>query len=154
MFSRPLTAGDLCIRETVVVPPTLALQEAARLMREQHVGALVAVDETPRGRVPVGMLTDRDIVTAVVAKDVSLHGLRVADVMSDNPLVAREDDTLLDVLSAMQRRGVRRVPVTSDAGVLEGVLALDDVLGVIAEQLQAVIAAMQAGRQRELRLRS
>jgi len=153
MLSKPLTAGDLCIRETVVVPPSLALQEAARVMREQHVGALVVVDETPRGRVPVGMLTDRDIVTAVVAKEISLHGLRVADVMADNPLTAREGDSLLDVLSAMQRRGVRRVPVTTESGLLAGVLALDDMLGAVAEQLRGVVAAIEAGRRREERLR-
>jgi CBS domain-containing protein len=135
------------------VPPTLALQEAARVLREHHVGALVVVDETPRGRVPVGMLTDRDIVTAVVAKEISLHGLRVADVMADNPLTVRETDSMLDVLTAMQRRGVRRVPVTSEAGVLLGVLALDDMLGAVAEQLRGVIAVIEAGRRREERLR-
>jgi CBS domain-containing protein len=153
MLSHPLTAGDLCVRDTVIVPPTLSLQEAARVMREQHVGALVVADETPRGRVPVGMLTDRDIVTGVVAKDAPLPGLRVADVMADNPLTAREGDSVLDVLAAMQRRGVRRVPVTSEHGLLVGVLALNDLLGAVAEQLRGIIAVIEAGRRREERLR-
>jgi CBS domain-containing protein len=148
-MSEPLTAGDLCTRDTVIASRTMDVVEAARLMREQHVGCLIVVDEMAIGRVPVGMLTDRDIVTEIVAKGVDPRRLRVEDAMSAEPAVADEEDTVLDVLAAMRRKGVRRLPVVNSCGVLQGVLALDDVLETLAEQLSAVVRAMQSGRDRE-----
>ena len=148
-----LTASDLCTRATVFAPRAMAIDEAARLMREQHVGCLVVADDMKVGRVPVGMLTDRDIVTAIVAKGLDPQRLRVEDVMSAEPAVAHADDSVLDVLAAMRRKGARRLPVVDAQGVLFGVLALYDVLEVVAEQLNAVVQAMSSGRPRELRAR-
>lgn len=149
----PLTAGDLCTRKTVIAYRKTGLNEAARLMREVHVGSLVVVEETVAGRLTVGLLTDRDIVTAVVARDLNPSSLTVGDVMSADPLTVREADSVLDVLAAMRRKGVRRLPVTDSKGVLLGMITLDDVLGVVAEQLQALVAAIESEQQREQRAR-
>jgi len=150
---QPLTAGDLCTRETVCVPRTASLTDAARLMRERHVGSLVVVDEQPAGRVPAGVITDRDFVTAVLAPDVDVHALRVEDVMSTEPVVAQERASLFDALAVMRSKGVRRLVVTDTQGLLQGVLALDDVIEVVSEQLQAVARALASGRGREQRSR-
>ena len=153
MQTAPLTAGDLCTRSTVIGSRTLALSEAARLMREQHVGSIVVIDDTLVGPMPVGMLTDRDIVTAVVAKDVDVRALQVGDVMSTDVVTAREGDSLLDTLAVMRRHGVRRVPVTDARGVLQGVLSLDDVTEVVGEQISALVQALTSGHRREERRR-
>ena len=150
---QPLTAGDLCTRETVCVPRTASLTDAARLMRERHVGSLVIADEQPAGRVPAGVITDRDLVTAVLAPDVDVHALRVEDVMSTEPVVAQERASLFDALAVMRSKGVRRLVVTDTQGLLQGVLALDDVIEVVSEQLQAVARALASGRGREQRSR-
>lgn len=149
----PLTAGDLCTRATVVVSRQMDVQEAARLMREHHVGCLVVVKEMAIGRVPEGMLTDRDIVTEIIAKGLDPRTLRVGDVMSTEPSVTYAADTLPDVLASMRRAGVRRLPVVDSKGVLQGIIALDDVLKALAEQLGAVVNALASGRSRELRHR-
>jgi CBS domain-containing protein len=149
-----LSAADLCTRDTVFALPQTGVAEAARLMREQHVGSLVVVEQGPRGRVVVGMLTDRDIVTALVAKEVDPTLVRVGDVMSRDPLTAREADTVLDVLGAMRRRGVRRVPVVGSQGELIGILSLDDLLGVLAEQMRAVVAVIDSGSSKEKQRRA
>ena len=107
---QPLSAGDLCTRNVVFAHRDMALGEAAQRMREHHVGCLVVVDDAVEGRVPVGLLTDRDIVIAVVARDVDVRTLQVDDVMSPTPVTAREADSLLDSLAAMRRAGVRRLP--------------------------------------------
>lgn len=143
------TAGDLCTREVVTVSRATALNEAARLLRTQHVGCLVVVDETTDGRIAVGMLTDRDIVTAVVAKEVSPLMLRVADVMSEDVATVHESFSLQEVLALMRRRHVRRMPVVEAGGMLVGLLSTDDVTRWLAGELQALVEVLGEQRQRE-----
>jgi len=143
------TAADLCTRQVVVCPPSLSVDEAARLMRERHVGSVVVVEMGDGGRLPAGILTDRDIVAAVVAKDVDPKTLRVGDVMSATVAVVRAHDTLYDVLSQMRRHGVRRIPVIDTHGVLAGIVSQDDVLSAIAGQLQALASIMPREQARE-----
>ena len=149
-FRTPLNAGDICTRVVTIAFPSMAVNEAARLMRDRHVGCLVVVeDRTLEDRVVVGMLTDRDIAIGVVAADRDPHGMRVGDIMSKGVISAREDDSLADLLSAMRRKGVRRVPVVSPQGSLIGVVALDDVLDVLAQEMKAVAEAVGAASRHE-----
>ena len=152
-MAEKLNAGDICNRIVTFAERRMSLVEAAKLMREHHVGSLVVVDESGAGRLVVGMLTDRDIVTAVVAKDVDVRALQVGDVMSTDVVTAREGDSLLDTLAVMRRHGVRRVPVTDARGVLQGVLSLDDVTEVVGEQISALVQALTSGRRQEERRR-
>lgn len=145
----PFTAGDVCSRTVTIAEPTLSVIDAARLMRQDHVGCLVVVRDAPFGRVPVGMLTDRDIVTAIVAQEVDLRTLRVEDVMSSQLVCSREDDSILDVLGLMRQKGVRRVPVIGQRGELVGLVALDDLLEIVAEQIQAIVGAVSSEQSRE-----
>jgi CBS domain-containing protein len=80
------------------------------------------------------VLTDRDIVRSVVAREADSRALRVDDVMTRDPLIAQLADDLLDARRRMRRLGVRRVPVVGDSGELLGVLSLDDILDGLAEQ--------------------
>jgi CBS domain-containing protein len=153
MMREAATAGDLCTRQVVVAPPSLSVDEAARLMRERHVGCIVVVEQGDDGRLPTGILTDRDIVTAVVARDADAKSLRVGDVMTPTVASVRESDTLYDVLSTMRSRGVRRVPVTGPHGTLAGILTLDDVLNALAGQLQALGSVVGRERRQELNVR-
>jgi len=148
-----MTAGELCSRTVVFAERDMGLVEAARLMRDHHVGALVVVDQANGKRVPVGVLTDRDIAVAVVAKEVDARTLRVGEVMSGEPITVREQDSVLDALRLMRERGVRRVPVTDAQGALVGILAADDVLEVVADQLGDLARAIASGRAREARAR-
>ena len=96
MFERKLTAGDICSRVVSVAYPAISVDEAARVMREQQVGSLVVVREhSAAQREVVGMLTDRDIVTRVVAAQKDPLSLRVGDVMSRDVVTAREDEPVI-----------------------------------------------------------
>lgn len=148
-----LDAGAICTRLVTVAERTMPVDEAARLMRAHHVGSLVVADDTPAGRVPVGMLTDRDIVMTVVAKDVDPRTLQVQDVMSADLVTVRSDASVIDLLRTMRAKGLRRLPVTDDAGVLVGLVSLDDLLGIVTEELRATVAAIEAEQARESRLR-
>jgi len=149
MTTKRLNAGDICTRKVACAYRSMTVDEAARLMREQHVGSLVVIDETEEGRVAVGMLTDRDIVTALVAKVVDPSIVGVGEAMTSDLVTAREEDSVVDLLGTMRRKGVRRVPVVDARGVLVGLVALDDLVAVIAQELELVVKAMQSGRRHE-----
>jgi CBS domain-containing protein len=144
-----LTAGGVCTTPVATVYRGTSLSEAARLMRDEHVGCLVVVEQAEPGRVVVGLLTDRDIVVSVVAKDLDARQLPVSEAMSTDVVTVREHDSVLDVVELMRRKGVRRVPVTGPQGVLVGLVALDDLLRVLAAEMQALAGAIASERLRE-----
>jgi CBS domain-containing protein len=154
MMRDTLNAADICNRTVTIAERGMPLTEAAQLMRERHVGCLVVVDETGAGRTVVGMLTDRDIVTAVVAKSLDPARLMVEDVMTTDMVTALGADSIKDMLSAMRRKGMRRLPVVTPQGVLIGLVTLDDLLPIMAEQLRDMAAAIEAEHQHERTLRS
>ncbi|WPC66628.1 CBS domain-containing protein [Rhodoferax ferrireducens] len=148
-----LTTGEICTRSVTIAFKQTPLNGAARLMRENHVGCLVVVDEVRGKRIVVGVLTDRDIVTAVVASDLDPSTLQVEDVMSTDLVTAREDDSLIDLMHSMRRKGVRRVPVVGEQDELMGVVTLDDVLDILAQELGLLVAAIDSEGQRERQIR-
>ncbi|HVO47530.1 MAG TPA: CBS domain-containing protein [Steroidobacteraceae bacterium] len=144
-------AGNLCSREVVTIGPGETLIQAAHLMRQHHVGLLVVAQEGERddGLRVAGVLTDRDIVTAVIARAADIGSLRVADVMTRNPLLVAEASSLDSVLYQMREAGVRRVPVVGLRNELVGILSLDDVLDEMARMLADVAGAIRKGRRLE-----
>ena len=144
-----MTVGEICNRDVVVVRRDEPVTEAARRMREHHVGDLVVVDEKPGGRVPVGILTDRDLVIEVIAKGVNLNAVTVGDVMSNQLLTAAEADDVADTIKIMRAKGVRRVPVVSRNKTLAGILAVDDLLDLYSEQIADLTALIAREQKRE-----
>jgi CBS domain-containing protein len=142
-------------RNVIIVRPFDELSWAARLMREKHIGYLVVVEPALEDGTfrPVGVLTDRDIVVAVVAREIDARSLRVEDVMTRKPVVARADEPLRAALREMKRIGVRRLPVVGDQGELVGVVSLDDAIDALASQLQDVAGSVRSGQLVEQALR-
>ena len=141
-----MKTGNICQRPVVTIRPADEVVKAAQLMREKHVGYLVVV-ETDTMR-PVGVLTDRDIVVAVVAREIKAQTLRVADIMSARPITAREDESVEEALGKMRQFGIRRLPVVNRRDELVGILATDDVLRAIAAETQDI--AITIGRERQI----
>ena len=148
-----MNAGEICNREVVVAYPNGALSEAAKLMRDYHVGSLVVVVDRLSERVPVGILTDRDLTLAVIAKGLDPRDVDVAHVMSTDLLTVREEDSITDVLRLMRERGVRRVPVLTHDGALAGIVTIDDLLDIVVEQLGDLVHAITREQARETRVR-
>jgi len=141
---------EFCSRTVAVIEAGASLREAALLMRDAHVGALVVTERKGAVTRPVGVITDRDIVVAVVAvPGARPEGIRVGDVMSAQPQMAREDEGLAETVKAMSQGGVRRLPVVSADGALFGIVTLDDVLRVLAGELGALAVALSRGREHE-----
>ena len=138
-----LTAGEVCMRDVVIAQRETPILEAAELMRGQHVGCLVVVEENGQHRQVCGMLTDRDLILGVLAQGLDARPLCTEDVMTDDPVMLREHDSLIDVMRAMRRNGVRRLPVVTSDRALVGLITLDDVLKILSEELGLLIGAIQ-----------
>ena len=96
--------------------------EAARRMLSEDVGSLPVVD----GNELVGMVTDRDLVLQVIAKDLDPHKIRISDICTERPATAAPDEPLEDALQRMAAQQVRRLPVMTD-GKLVGILSQADI---------------------------
>lgn len=138
-----MTVGEICNREVTIVERHEPVLLAAQLMREHHVGDVVVVEQEGDCVRPVGIVTDRDIVLELVAKSVDVKSVTVGDVMSSDLLTASEEDDIGFLLEQMQARGVRRVPVVDDKGSLAGIVTVDDLVDILAEQLAMLVNLVQ-----------
>lgn len=143
--------SEICQRDVATAHADENLITAAERMRERHVGSLVVTAEPRAARhLPVGMLTDRDIVVAVVARDAAhLSSLSVGDVMTTEPISVRATDSLDIALQRLRVYGVRRAPVVDDEGLLVGVIAIDDLVVYASDLLASLAEVMHRGVARE-----
>lgn len=130
-----MTVGKICSRQVDLADLGETARTAARRMLQRQVGSLIVVDEM---RVPVGILTDRDLVVKIMAKGVSADDASVQEAMTVNPHYVHEDTSIGEALRLMRAGRHRRLPVVDDDGRLIGVVSIDDVLVLIAEEMQAI----------------
>ena len=148
-----MNVGEICSRVVVVAERTTPVQEAAKLMRDHHIGALVVIEGDAAARTPVGIVTDRDMVVEVVAADVDYRTLTVGDIMSERPVLLGENTGVFEVAAQMRGSGVRRLVVVDANGHLLGIVAMDDLISVLAEEMSALAQAIRAEQRREARQR-
>ncbi len=144
-----MKVGQVCNREVIIVDREASIMKVCQLMRQYHVGALLVAEEQDGKRYPVGIMTDRDIVVELLAEGVPLERVAVGDAMSFELLTAQEDDELLATIKRMRSRGVRRAPVVAVDGSLVGLLAVDDLIELLAEQLTDLVSLIANEQNRE-----
>ncbi|HEV2110212.1 MAG TPA: CBS domain-containing protein [Gammaproteobacteria bacterium] len=145
---------DVCNRLVIDITEDEPIRRAAELMRKYHVGTLVVTSFDDEQRAPIGIVTDRDIVVETTASGIDPEEVTVVDIMSDKVIVAAEEDEVPDVLEMMRKKGVRRVPVVDAKGSLVGILAVDDLLQLCAEDLGAMAAIVGGQRRQESKARA
>ncbi|HEX5338268.1 MAG TPA: CBS domain-containing protein [Gallionella sp.] len=145
--------GEICNREVVIVQSDTTVQEAAQLMRQHHVGALVVVDESSGKRKPVGVVTDRDLVVEVMAPQLDAAVITVGDIMLQDLGTILEDSGVFEAIQFMRAKAVRRLPVVDSHGALIGIVALDDLLALLAEELSELSGLVSREQKRESRSR-
>ena len=132
---------ELLLRRPVcTLPPDAPCREAAQLLRDEGVGCVVVSED---GR-PLGIVTDRDLVVRVMAAGLDPGKTLLRDVMSGEPVFLARARSLEQVFATMREQRVRRVPVVDAEGRLEGVLALDDLLLLLAGQLGDLAEAIRS----------
>jgi len=127
---------DFTLREPVVIDGEAPVVEAANRMADAGVGALIVCD---RDR-PVGIVTDRDIVTRGVAKGMRPDA-RIDSIMSTNLIALDDDADFEDLLHVFAHHAVRRIPVVRHDRVV-GVVSLDDVLVSLAGNMGDVTTVL------------
>jgi CBS domain-containing protein len=128
--------GDVCVRDVVVAAKDVTVQQAAVLMRRHHVGDLVVVVEGTDGRrVPVGIVTDRDIVVSVVAPTLNAGVYTVGDLVARELVTVAEDQGVFETIQQMRMSGVRRMPVVDRAGGLVGIISVDDLIQLLSDEM-------------------
>jgi len=148
-----MAIGEICSREVVCTRRDTSVTAAAQLMREYHVGSIVVVDEPNGKRMPAGIVTDRDIAVAVVALGLKPDAIQVGDVMNQELVAVREDAGVAETVELMRMKGLRRLPVTDSAGALVGIVAADDVLSLLAEEMAALASMVTREHKREVKTR-
>jgi len=147
-----MSIGEFCNREVVYALRETTVVEAAKLMRSHHVGSLVVADEVSAGkRKPVGIVTDRDIVVEVTATGLDPKAMTVGDIMSSQLATVHEEDTVEQTMEMMRFKGVRRLPVVGRDGGLAGIITVDDLLELMAENLMELTRIISREQAEEAR---
>ena len=144
-----MSISELCNREVVIAETSLSVVETARLMRQYHVGDIVVVESLAGGRRPVGIVTDRDIVVEVVSAGLSPDTLCAGDIMGQDLAVVGENEGVFETIRYMRAKGVRRMPVVDKEGWLLGILTLDDLMALLAEEMGEMTKLISVERHRE-----
>jgi CBS domain-containing protein len=135
-----MSAVRYCNTDVDVIIPEESAQQAAGRMHARKVGALVVIN---RERVPVGILTDRDICVRVVADGRQAATTSVGEIMTPCPETVREQTAIEDALRRMRSGGFRRLPVVNSREQLVGLLSLDDILRVFAHDFSQINQLME-----------
>ncbi len=135
-------------KRVVTVTADTSLEDAARLMRENHVGDVVIVESKGSKKIPIGILTDRDIVMATIALGAPAAPLATGDIMTSDLVTIKEDESLNHLIDLMKEKGVKRVPIVGKDCDLLGIIALEDVMALLTKELAAL--AEVGKRQKEV----
>jgi len=141
--------SEICNREVIVVQRDDTVIEAAKLMRQHHVGDVVVVEDRGDVRVPVGIVTDRDLVVEIMAPELDQMVITAGDIMAPELATVKENIGLFEAIQYMRAKGVRRLPVVNLSGGLVGILTLDDLLELLAEELLALAKLVAREQKKE-----
>jgi CBS domain-containing protein len=130
-----MAIGSICVRDVDTARAQESVAAAAERMHQRAVGALVIVDESDQ---VIGIVTDRDLVSRVLAKGRNPTETTIQDVMTLCPKVATEWTPVETALLAMRAGRFRRLPVVEQDNKLVGLVCLDDILMLLAEEFSQV----------------
>ncbi len=146
--------ADVCSRHVVTVRRDTAIDDCAKLMHDRHVGALVVVDESLLHKLPVGVITDRDLAIEILAFGVDPKLVLAGDVMLQPVATVARTAGVGAAIEIMREHGVRRLPVTDEHGALCGIVSADDLWATLSGQIETLVAVIRKSEARERRSRN
>jgi CBS domain-containing protein len=145
-----MAIGFYCNREVVITGPETTVYEAAQLMRTHHVGTLIVAEKGEDITRPIGIVTDRDLVLGVMAPGLKPELILVSDIMAEKLHTVREEESLVETIRIMRGHGIRRIPVVDRQGTLQGIVSLDDLVVLLAEEMDELAKLIANQKAREI----
>lgn len=134
-----MKVGEICNRSVVIINRDESALEAAKLMRKYNVGDVVIVEESGGKKIPLAIVTDRDLTIEIIAQEVDPDSIMVGDLFIRPRLITVSvDEDSEALLDKMKRYSIRRVPVVEQDGSLAGIITLDDIMDTLAEDFAEI----------------
>ena len=140
---------EICTTEVVCCRPKTSALEAASLMRHRHVGDVVVVSDPEGERVPLGVVTDRDLTIEVLANGRDAATVPLSGLMRSPVVIARDSEDAGAVIERMRFHGVRRIPIVDARGALIGIVTLDDLLQALLSEMRTLLESQTKAQRRE-----
>lgn len=145
-----MNVARIYTRSVVSVPRSSSLQQAAVLMRQYHVGALLVTEDEPDTDRAIGIVTDRDLVVQAMAEGIGPEALTVDEVMTPEIAGVAESADAHEAMVTMRELGVRRLAVTGEGGALIGILSFDDIVDALSVEMSSLAGVIRSERGREV----
>jgi len=131
-------------KDAVTINQTAPLLNAAHLMRDLFVRDVIVVEKAnDQDEIPVGMLTDRDIVVKVIGNDLAIASLSVKDIMNTDIITIRKDADIYECLEFMRKKNISRMPVVDEEGFIKGVISISDILCELQEVIDNLVEVLK-----------
>lgn len=144
-------AGTLCERGVVTINTDVPVAQAARLMRDKHIGDVIVTEKKNGKTTPIGIVTDRDLTLAAVTRTIDPEKLKIADVVPRSIAIAHEDDDLGQLIQVMKDQGVSRLPIIDDDGALVGVVTSRRIAQWLTQGLADILSIAEKQQEKEKR---
>lgn len=145
--------SECCNIGVISCEATASLPDVAALMRKHHVGDVVVVESKNGERVPVGIVTDRDIVIETIALQLDVNVFTAGDIMTPSLVTVREDEGFIETLRLMRHHKIRRMPIVTQAGTLFGIVTADDIINLLTMELSMMTGTIIEQSRKEEQLR-
>lgn len=130
-----MTIGAICNHKVITVKPDDSVLHAASLMRQHHIGNVVVAKKHHDKTIPIGIITDRDVVVEITATELDPQAITVGDIMLSKIETIKDSAGILEAIQLMSQKGIRRLPVVDDHGALTGIFTMDDALSLLAKEI-------------------
>jgi CBS domain-containing protein len=151
---RSMPISECCTCDVVCCESDTPIPDVAALMRKHHVGAVVVVVKQEGGKnMPVGIVTDRDIVLETIALQVDPGAFVAGDFMTTPAVTVADDAGFVATLRLMRKHLMRRAVVVTPDGALSGIVSADDIVKLLSVELSLITGAIIEQPVLERRLR-
>lgn len=144
-------AGTLCERGVVSISADAPVAQAAKLMRDKHIGDVIVTESRNGKAKPIGIVTDRDLTLAALPRTGDASKLKVSDISARTVAIAHEDDDLGQLIQVMKDQGVSRLPIINDDGTLVGVVTSRRIAQWLTQGLHDILSIAEKQQEKEKR---
>lgn len=149
-----MSLRQYCDNEVSLLTQDSSILEAAQVMRKNHVGEVIIVEHQKAKTIPLGIVTDRDLVIEIMAMEVDVEKINLGSIMCFELITVSDDTSLNDALEIMQINGIRRAPVIDGSGALIGLINIESILKILTQDMTKLLKLFNTEKRIEKTRRS